>query len=188
MISREKILVHACCASCSTYVFDYLKARYEVTGFYYNPNIQPEDEYTLRLTEMREVCRTAGVKLIEGEYDPGEWDRTIAPWIDLPEKSERCWQCYGLRLRATAARAAAEDIPLFTSTLSVSPHKVHKMIVAEGEKAGDLHGVRFLVEDFKKKDGFKISVEKSRELCLTRQDYCGCLPSLKEAILRRKRG
>ena len=184
---RERILVHACCASCSSYVLDHLKERYDVTAYYYNPNIEPEEEYRLRLDEMRSVCEGLGVPLIEGRYDRDAWWRRIEPFRGLPERSERCWSCYRLRLEETARRAKELGFTLFTTTLSVSPHKVHRRIVNEGEAAAERHGLRFLPEDFKKRDGFKLSVERSRELGLTRQDYCGCLLSLEEAKKREKK-
>ena len=109
----------------------------------------------------------------------------VAPFRHLPERSERCWTCYRLRLEKTAAEAARMGFGIFTTTLSVSPHKVHGRIVAEGEAAASKHGITFLPEDFKKKDGFRISVEKSRDMGLTRQDYCGCIYSRREADERR---
>jgi predicted adenine nucleotide alpha hydrolase (AANH) superfamily ATPase len=181
---NQRILVHACCASCSSYVLAHLGERYDVTAYYYNPNIQPEDEYRLRLEEMRRVCNGLGVTLIEGPYDTEIWWRRIEPFRDLPERSERCWSCYGFRLEETARKADELGFSLFTTTLSVSPHKVHRCIVEEGEAAAERHRLGFLDEDFKKREGFKLSVERSRELNLTRQDYCGCLLSLEE---RRKR-
>jgi len=185
MVTREKILVHACCASCSTHVLSLLSARYEPAVFFFNPNIQPEGEYRLRLAETTKVCGALGIPLIEGKYDPLAWDETIAPWRDLGEKSERCWACYRLRLEATAAEAARRGTGIFTTTLSVSPHKIYERILIEGEAAARRFGVAFLGEDFKKKDGFRISVEQSRLFGLTRQDYCGCLPSREEAARRR---
>lgn len=181
----EKILVHACCASCSSYVLEHLSVRYDVTAFYFNPNIQPESEYLLRLGEMKKVCSGLDIPMIEGSYSPELWDEAVIDFRDLPEKSERCWTCYRFRLEETARVAAREGFGLFTSTLSVSPHKIHGKIVEEGEKVAADHGIRFLAEDFKKKDGFRISVEKSTELGLTRQDYCGCRYSLEEAKARR---
>lgn len=186
MVTRERILVHVCCASCSTHVLSLLSARYEPEAFFFNPNIQPEGEYRLRLAETAKVCEALGIPLVEGGYDPPAWDETIAPWRDLGEKSERCWACYRLRLEATAAEAARGGTGIFTTTLSVSPHKIHERILIEGEAAARRFGVAFLGEDFKKKDGFRISVEQSRLLCLTRQDYCGCLPSREEAARRRR--
>ena len=177
--------MHACCASCSSYVLGHLKSSYRVTAYYYNPNIQPEKEYRLRLDEMKRVCEGLGIELIEGPCDRENWWREIEPHKHLPEKSERCWTCYRMRLEETARKTAELGIGLFTTTLSVSPHKIHSCIVREGEAAAERHKVRFLAEDFKKRDGFKISVERSRELGLTRQDYCGCLLSLEEAEKKR---
>jgi predicted adenine nucleotide alpha hydrolase (AANH) superfamily ATPase len=185
MTAKEKILVHVCCASCSSYVLPHLQERYEVAAYFYNPNIQPAQEYQLRLKDMRTVCNRYDIQLIEGVYDPDVWWEVIEPYRHLGERSERCWECYGVRLEQTAARAAALGIGIFTSTLSVSPHKAYECIIRLGEASSARYGVRFLVEDFKKARGFTISVERSRELGLTRQDYCGCLLSLDEARVRR---
>ena len=186
MAPSDRILVHACCASCSSYVLEHLALTYDVTAYYYNPNIQPESEYLHRLGEMTTVCQRLSIPLIEGPRDFDGWEKEIAPWAHLPEKSERCRVCYRVRLNETARKAAEEGFGVFTSTLSVSPHKIHAWIAEEGRAAGERHGVRFLEEDFKKKDGFRISCEKSREHGLTRQDYCGCLYSRREAEERRK--
>ncbi len=188
MTERERILVHACCASCASYVLPHLAERFAVTAFCYNPNIHPEDEYRLRLREMRTVCARFDIPIEEGAYAPEEWWRRIEPYRHLPERSERCWTCYRLRLERTAERAAQLGIPVFTTTLSVSPHKMHRYIIREGERSAARFRVRFWDEDFKKRDGFKHSIERSRELGLTRQDYCGCLLSLEEAKRRRNWG
>jgi predicted adenine nucleotide alpha hydrolase (AANH) superfamily ATPase len=179
------ILVHACCASCSSHVLEHLQGTYDVTAYYYNPNIQPEAEYLLRLGEMGTVCGRLGIALIEGPRDFEGWDSAVSPWAHLPEKSERCRVCYRIRLEETARKAAEDGFRLFTTTLSVSPHKIHPWIVEEGTAAAGRHGVKFLEEDFKKKGGFQESCRKSMELGLTRQDYCGCLYSLREARERR---
>lgn len=187
MTEPEQILVHTCCASCACYVLPHLAGRFAVSAYFYNPNIQPPEEYRRRLDEMRNVCARFDIPLEEGPYEPDEWWRRIEPHRHLPEKSERCWTCYRLRLERTAEQAARKKIPLITTTLSVSPHKVYRHIVHEGERAAARFGVLFHDEDFKKRDGFKCSVERSRELELTRQDYCGCLLSLEEAKARRKK-
>jgi predicted adenine nucleotide alpha hydrolase (AANH) superfamily ATPase len=184
MTPKSAILVHACCASCASYVLEHLAKSYDVTAYFYNPNIHPPEEHALRLAEMRRVCAGLGMTLIEGEYRELRWWKEITPHRGLPEKSERCWVCYRIRLEETARKAAELGIPLFTTTLSVSPHKVYSEIVRIGEECARRFGVRFLAEDFKKRDGFKISVTRSRELGLTRQDYCGCLMSLEEAKKR----
>jgi predicted adenine nucleotide alpha hydrolase (AANH) superfamily ATPase len=188
MTAKRAILVHACCASCSSYVLAHLAETYETIAYYYNPNIHPESEYRLRLDEMRRVCERLGIELVEGSYRNLRWWKEIAPFKDLPEKSERCWTCYRFRLEATAKKAAQFGISLFTTTLSVSPHKIFDRIVAAGTEVAAIYEIEFLAEDFKKKDGFKISVERSREMGLSRQDYCGCLMSLDEARRQRDGG
>ena len=186
MSAGKTILVHACCASCSSYVLEHLAETYEVTAYFFNPNVQPDDEYELRLAEMRSVCGKLGIRLIEGDYPKDRWRAEIEPFESLPERSERCWTCYRFRLEETARKAAEIGFALFTTTLSVSPHKSHEKIVAVGREAAARRGIEFLAEDFKKKDGFKISVARSRERGLTRQDYCGCPMSLEEARARRR--
>jgi predicted adenine nucleotide alpha hydrolase (AANH) superfamily ATPase len=185
MTAKREILVHACCASCSSYVLAHLAAAYEVTAYFCNPNIYPETEYVLRLDEMRRVCGELAVPVLEGGGRSLDWWRQIEPLRDLPERSERCSVCYRFRLDATAKKASEMGIDLFTTTLSVSPHKMHERIAAIGAETAGKYGIEFLAEDFKKKDGYKISVERSREMGLTRQDYCGCLMSLEEARKRR---
>lgn len=185
MPHRESILVHACCAACAGYVLARLSERYDVTAYFYNPNIQPEAEYRQRLEEMRRVSARLGVRLIEGDYRTLRWWKEVLPFRHLPEKSERCWACYRHRFEVAARKAAELGIPLYTSTLSVSPHKVFERIAAIGAAAGCAYGVSFLAEDFKKKDGFRRSVELACEHGVKRQDYCGCLMSLEES---RERG
>ena len=185
MTPRQSILVHACCASCSSHVLSQLASSYDVTAYFYNPNVQPESEYRLRLDEMRRLTALLGVRLIEGDYRTLRWWKEVWPLRHLPERSERCWACYRHRFEMAARKAAELSIPLFTSTLSVSPHKVFERIAAIGEEVGREHGVAFLAEDFKKRDGFKKSVEFSRQHDLSRQDYCGCLMSRIEADERR---
>ena len=186
MTNQRAILVHACCASCSSYVLAHLVETYEVTAYFYNPNIHPESEYQLRLDEMKRVCETLAVPLIEGNYRALRWWKEIEPFRDLPEKSERCWTCYRFRLEATAKKTVELGIGLFTTTLSVSPHKAHNRIAAIGNELAATYGIEFLADDFKKKNGFKTSIEQSRELNLTRQDYCGCLMSLDETRKRKE--
>ncbi|MBD3180631.1 MAG: hypothetical protein GF417_14215 [Candidatus Latescibacteria bacterium] len=183
----EEILLHTCCACCSSYVIPHLQNRYRVTGYFFNPNIHPAGEYRLRLKEMKMVSEQFGSGLETAEYQPERWEEAIDRFRHLPERSERCWACYYLRLEETARRAAELDIGRFTTTLPVSPHKVYSRVVEAGQRAAGIHGVEFHAEDFKKKNGFKISVERSRELGITRQNYCGCYLSRREADERRKK-
>lgn len=187
MYNKEKILVHACCASCSSYVIPLLQENFNVSAFFYNPNIYPEKEYILRLEEMKILCDRFNVSLLIGPYNTSEWTKAIFPYKNLPEKSKRCWECYNIRLNKTAEKAADIGIGLFTTTLSVSPHKIYKRIEKGGIKAAERYGITFHNEDFKKKDGFKISVQLSKQLDLTRQNYCGCILSLKESQERRRK-
>jgi predicted adenine nucleotide alpha hydrolase (AANH) superfamily ATPase len=186
MADKRAILVHACCASCSSYVLAHLAETYDVTAYFYNPNIHPEEEYQLRVREMRRVCEELSIPLIEGSYRSLRWWKEIDPFRHLPEKSARCWTCYRFRLEGTAKKAAELGIKLFTTTLSVSPHKQYDRIAAIGSALAAGYGLEFLAEDFKKMDGFKKSVERSKELHITRQDYCGCLMSLDEARKRKE--
>jgi len=185
MQSPPPILVHACCAACSSWVVELLARSYRPTALFYNPNIHPEDEYLLRLEDMRSVCRSLGVELLEGARDTDAWIERTTPWAHLPERSERCAACFRLRLDETARTARELGIGIFTTTLSVSPHKIHAMVVEAGNAAAERYGVEFLARDFKKQDGFRISCERSRRLGLRRQDYCGCPQSLEEARRRR---
>ena len=187
MSDRPPILVHACCASCAGYVISHLAERFDVTAYFYNPNVQPEAEYRLRLDEIRLICARLGAKLIEGDYRTLRWWKEVWVYRELPERSERCWTCYRHRLEVAARKAAELGIPLFTTTLSVSPHKDYERIAAIGAEVGRRCGVEFLAEDFKKRDGFKLSVEIGRRHGLTRQEYCGCLMSLEESRERQSR-
>ncbi len=181
----EKILVHSCCASCAIYVLGRLRERFDATAYFYNPNIHPHDEYLLRLDEMRRVCDDLGIELIVGRDEPETWWKAIEPFRDKPEKSERCWECYRMRLYDTASMASQMGTGIFTTTLSVSPHKIYSHIVEEGRLAAARFNLLFHAEDFKKRDGFKKSIELGRRLNLTRQSYCGCLLSLEEAKRRK---
>lgn len=181
MNDKKSILVHTCCASCSSYVLPHLQENFHVSAFFYNPNIYPEKEYFLRLEETKSLCYHLGVNLVIGPYNSSAWTNAIYSCRNLPEKSKRCWKCYNLRLDNTARKAADLGIGLFTTTLSVSPHKIYNRIEEGGKRAAERFSVAFHSEDFKKKDGFKISVKRSKQLGLIRQNYCGCVLSLKES-------
>ncbi|MGZ5478711.1 MAG: epoxyqueuosine reductase QueH [Candidatus Aminicenantales bacterium] len=174
---KPRILVHVCCAPDALYVFGILKDAYEVTGFFSNSNIQPREEYDLRLGEARKVALDSGVGLIEDDDDPEGWTALTLKFKDEPEKGRRCDVCYAARLGRTAARAAREGFDAFTTVMSLSPWKKAVVLNRMGRQFAARHGVAFLEADFKKKDGFKKSVDLSRAHGLYRQDYCGCVYS-----------
>ena len=185
---KPRILVHVCCAPDALYVFGVLEEAYDVTGFFSNSNIQPREEYDLRLDEARRVAAAAGVALIEDEYDPDGWIALTAKFKDEPEKGRRCDVCYAARLARTAARAAREGFDAFTTVMSLSPWKKAAVMNRIGRQFAARHGLAFLEADFKKKDGFKKSVDLSRAHGLYRQDYCGCVYSRDAAAARKKAG
>jgi predicted adenine nucleotide alpha hydrolase (AANH) superfamily ATPase len=177
-MAKPRILVHVCCAPDALYVLGLLQADHEVAAFFSNSNIHPPEEYALRLEEARKVARTLGVPLVEDDYDPDGWLALTAKFRDEPEKGRRCDVCYASRLRRTAVSAARLGFDVFATVMSLSPWKKAAVINRIGRQFGKRHGVRFLEADFKKKDGFKKSVDLSRDHGLYRQDYCGCLYSL----------
>ena len=185
---KPRILVHVCCAPDALYVFGVLEEAYDVTGLFSNSNIQPREEYDLRLDEARRVAAEAGVALIEDEYDPDGWITLTAKFKDEPEKGRRCDVCYAARLARTAARAAREGFDAFTTVMSLSPWKKAAVMNRIGRQFAARHGLVFLEADFKKKDGFKKSVDLSRAHGLYRQDYCGCVYSRDAAAARKKAG
>jgi predicted adenine nucleotide alpha hydrolase (AANH) superfamily ATPase len=176
-----RLLLHICCAPCSTEVFRRLASDYEVTGFFYNPNIHPSEEYESRLTELERFSKEVGINYVEGEYDPGTWFERTRGFENEPEGGKRCDLCFTLRLEETAKLAVEEGFDVFTTTLTISPHKNARIINSIGKRIGENYGVKFIEADFKKKDGFKHSLDLSRKHNLHRQSYCGCTHSkLKE--------
>lgn len=184
-MTRPKLLAHACCAPDALYVFGLLREDFEVTGFFYNPNIHPEEEFRRRLEETRKVAERLGLPLLEADYDADRWMKHAEKFKDEPEKGRRCDVCYALRLRRTAEQAAASGFDCFTTVMSLSPWKKAATLNRIGRMLGRRFKVRYLEADFKKKDGFRKSVELSRAHGLYRQDYCGCLYSLRDRKLTR---
>ncbi len=174
---RLKLLAHACCAPDALYVFGLLKGDFEVTGFFYNPNIHPEEEYGRRLEEMRTVAARLGLPLLEGPYDAERWMMLAEKFKNEPEKGRRCEVCYAMRLQKTAEQASSLRFDYFATVMSLSPWKKADALNRIGRMFGRRFNVRYLEADFKKKDGFRKSVELSRAHGLYRQDYCGCLYS-----------
>ena len=171
---KSKLLLHICCVGCGVFVSQILKQNYDVVLFFYNPNIWPEEEYERRLVEAEKIAARFNLKLIKGEYDHEKWLAAVKGHETDPEKGERCLICYKLRLDAAAAMAEESDCDYLTTTLTTSPHKNAKAINEIGEKTAVQYGLKFLIQDFKKQDGFKKSSALSRELGLYRQNYCGC--------------
>lgn len=185
-----RLLLHACCAPCSSYVLEYLSRYFDITVFYYNPNISPESEYRYRVGELvrlvREQPHARAVSVVEGAYDPARFYEIAKGREDEPEGGERCFACYRLRLEQTARFASAEGFDCFTTTLSISPHKNAEKLNAIGRELSEQVGVDYLFSDFKKKGGYARSIELSREYGLYRQDWCGCVFSKLESETRRQ--
>ncbi|NTV52128.1 MAG: epoxyqueuosine reductase QueH [Candidatus Firestonebacteria bacterium] len=160
-------------------MFERLAADYDVVGYFHNPNIHPLEEYVRRAEEAKRVGRILGFTLEPALYAPDAWDRAVAGLENEPETGARCTACFRHNLMAAAAKARELKIYWFTTTLTISPHKSSARIFEIGREAAAAHGVRFLETDFKKKDGFKRSLEMSKELNLYRQNYCGCKYSLR---------
>lgn len=179
-----KLLLHSCCAPCSSYVLEYLSRHFEITVFYYNPNIYPPKEYEERAQEqerfIREFPAKHKISYIEGTYDTARFFEMAKGLEHVPEGGERCFRCYELRMRETAELAKKEGYDYFTTTLSISPLKNAAKLNEIGEKLEKELGVKHLSSDFKKRNGYKRSTELSREYELYRQNYCGCVFSKNE--------
>lgn len=180
-----RLLLHSCCAPCSSYVLEYLSDCFDITVFYYNPNIYPESEYTKRILEQQtligEMDTKYPVSFIAGHYDRERFYEMAAGMEHLKEGGERCLKCYELRLREAAELAAKGGFEYFTTTLSISPLKNADRLNEIGLRLETEFGVRYLQSDFKKKNGYKRSIELSKKFGLYRQDYCGCEFSFKRA-------
>lgn len=185
------LLLHSCCGPCSTSVLELLSDYFKVTLLYYNPNIYPSDEYYKRLEEQKKVLEKVNgrfeIKFLEGRYDPAEYFDAVKGVEHLPEGSQRCFNCYELRLKEAAQFAKNLNMDYFATTLSVSPYKNAQIINELGEKIGAEYGVKHLPNDFKKKNGYKKSVELSKKWNIYRQDYCGCPFSKREAEERERK-
>ena len=173
-INPEKLLVHACCGPCATQVIELLSRDYRVTAFFYNPNIQPEEEYLNRLAALETFCRIKDIELVSGSYDHQEWLELVAGLEDQPEGGKRCEVCFAMRLQKTALVAVEQGFKAFSTTLSISPHKDAQVINSIGRETGKQHSIIFLQGDFKQDNGYRKSCELSRQYGLYRQKYCGC--------------
>jgi predicted adenine nucleotide alpha hydrolase (AANH) superfamily ATPase len=176
--TRPRLLLHSCCGPCSSYVLEYLTRWFDVTVLYYNPNIQPEAEYEKRLYWQEQLIRAlptpAPVELMPCAWRGEDFDAAAAGLEAEPEGGERCTVCFALRLEETARRAEEGGFPWFGTTLTVSPHKDAARINTIGQALAEQYGLRWLPSDFKKREGYKRSIQLSAEYGLYRQDYCGC--------------
>ena len=186
-LKKPRLLLHTCCAPCATSVIERLKERYELEVFFYNPNIHPKSEYSVRLEEIKRLCKYHGLKLTVGGYDIDRWFRMVKVFKGELEGGKRCTVCYAVRMKETAKLAYNRGFDYFTTTLSVSPLKDYERIGRIGVSLSSKYGVKFENTDFKKKDGFKRSVELSKEFGFYRQDYCGCVYSNLEVRRKRKK-
>ena len=172
---KKRLLLHTCCAPCSPHVVDLLSREFEVSAFFYNPNIYPLKEYELRLNEIQVFFRALSVELIEGEYNSDQWFDRVRGMEQDKEGGKRCEVCFYMRLEKTALVAHEKGFDCFTTTLSVSPHKNAQIINQIGREVQNTGDVVFYEADFKKHDGFKKSCELSKKHGFYRQNYCGCL-------------
>lgn len=178
------LLLHSCCAPCSSYVLEYLSQYFKITVFYYNPNISPKEEYIKRVKEQKRLISQLPVKnsvdFIEGDYEPQDFYEIAKGMEHIPEGGERCFNCYRLRLEKTAKLASELNMDYFTTTLSISPYKNAAKLNEIAEELSEIHSVKNLPSDFKKKEGYKRSIQLSKEYDLYRQDYCGCIFSKRD--------
>ena len=180
--TKPKLLLHACCGPCSSYVIEYLSNYFDITIYYYNPNTYPETEYFRRLTELQKFINSFNnnVRVIEEKYEPSEFYAAIKGLEHLGERTERCYKCYNLRMKKSAIYAKENNYDYFTTTLSISPYKDAKWINEIGINLEKEIGIKYLYSDFKKNNGYKRSIELSKEYKLYRQEYCGCVYSKNE--------
>ena len=185
---RPTLLLHACCAPCSSYVLEYLSKYFDITLFFYNPNISPQAEYDFRAAELLRLVKEMGlsdkISVLYGAYEPQKFTEMARGLEDLPEGGSRCKSCYALRLRESARVAAERQFDFYTTTLSISPHKNAEWLNEIGDEMGERFGIRYLTSDFKKKNGYKRSCELSEQYGLYRQNYCGCIYSKQAAEKR----
>ena len=179
-----RLLLHSCCAPCSSYVLEYLSRYFYITVLYYNPNIFPPSEYALRVREQESLISRMDfvypVAFLEGSYRPETFYEAVKGLEGEPEGGKRCEKCYELRLLEAAKEAKAGDYDYFTTTLTISPLKSADKLNEIGRRLGTDYGVAYLPSDFKKRDGYKRSTQLSKEYGLYRQDYCGCVYSVRE--------
>ena len=185
-----RLFLHACCAPCSSYVLEYLSRFFSVTVFFYNPNISPKEEYEKRVSEIQRLISEMEfvhpVAFVEGEYKPEDFYEMARGLEDVPEGGERCFRCYRLRMEEAARLAEQGGYDYFTTTLSISPLKNAGKINEIGQELSKIYMVEHLPSYFKKKNGYKRSIELSHEYGLYRQNYCGCVFSKRESMEKQR--
>ena len=185
--SPKRLLLHSCCAPCSSHVISYLTNYFDITILYYNPNIAPIEEYEKRKKEqirlINEINTKNKIDIIDCDYDNNIYEEKIKGYEECPEKGARCTICFNLRLEKTASIAKANKYDYFCTTLTVSPYKNANLINEIGEELANKYNIKWLHSDFKKNNGYKHSIELSKEFNLYRQDYCGCIYSQRKNIL-----
>ena len=178
---RPRLLLHSCCAPCSSYCLEYLTRYFDIVAYYYNPNIAPEDEFRRRLAELERLAaalpRAGSIEVLPGVYDPERFYALARGLEDAPEGGARCARCFRLRLESAAQTAAETGCDYFTTTLTISPLKDAQLLNAIGVELSGRYGVPWLPSDFKKRNGYRRSCELSAQYGLYRQDYCGCVYS-----------
>lgn len=174
---RPRLLLHACCAPCSSYVLEYLCSVFDITLYFYNPNIYPEKEFVFRHAELIRLLGEMGlpITIVSEKYDASQFFDAVKGLENEPEGGERCFKCYELRLSAAVEHADKNGFDYVTTTLSISPHKNAERLNEIGKKLTEGKRVKYLFSDFKKNEGYKRSIELSKQYDLYRQDYCGCI-------------
>lgn len=174
-----KLLLHSCCAPCSSYVLEYLSPYFEIYDYFYNPNISPASEYEFRAEELRRLIQEMPLKnpvhFIEGNYEPERYFELVKGYEDCPERGKRCEICFSLRLLEAAKKCKELSCDYFATTLTISPLKDVAMLNEIGQEMGEKVGVTYLPSDFKKKGGYQCSIRLSKEYELYRQSFCGCV-------------
>lgn len=177
--TKPKLLLHSCCAPCSSYVLEYLSSIFDITVFFYNPNIYPEDEFYFRRSEQVRLIDMMNLKSVVDvvicDYNSEEFYSAVKGFENCKEGEERCIECFKLRLSKCAQYARDNGFEYFTTTLTISPHKNSQLINSIGSNIATDFGIKYLFSDFKKKNGYKRSCEISAQFDLYRQDYCGCV-------------
>ena len=186
-----KLLLHSCCAPCSSYCMEYLSKYFDITLYFYNPNISKPEEFDKRANELTRLVNsmplTRPINVVIEHYEPKEFYEIAKGLENEPERGKRCEKCFKLRLKCSAQYAQKNNFDYFTTTLSISPHKDAQLLNEIGKELSMKYNIPYLFSDFKKKNGYKRSIELSTEYNLYRQNYCGCIYSYKESLMTNRK-